>query len=254
MKYKIFGKKQITMTVLIIIWAAVLLTVIILTATKTVNAQEEKIPVFSVERSDKKIALTFNAAWGNGTTDEILGILNENDINATFFIVGSFAKSFPESIKKIYNAGHELGNHSLKHLDPVKQEYSDIIADMSACGDIIYSLTGAFPLVYRAPSGSYDNKTVEAAENLGMTAVQWSADSIDWKDPSPEMITDRILKKTAPGGILLFHLDKENTAEALPGIIKLLKSDGYEFVTVSELLLEGDTIVDFKGVQHPIEN
>ena len=178
MKYQIFGKKQITMTVLIIIWAAVLLTVIILTATKAVSANAEKIPVYSVKRDDKKIALTFNAAWGDETTDEILSILSENDIRATFFIVGSFANSFPESVKKIHNAGHELGNHSLKHLDPVKQEYSEIISDMSACGDIIYSLTGAFPLVYRAPSGSYDSKTVEAAENLGMTAVQWSADPL----------------------------------------------------------------------------
>lgn len=178
MKYQVFGKKQIAMTVLIIIWAAALLTVIILTATKAVSAEERKIPVYSVERDDKKIALTFNAAWGDETTDKILGILNENDIKATFFVVGSFAKSFPESIKKIYNAGHEIGNHSLKHLDPVKQEYADILSDMSECGDIIYSLTGAFPLVYRAPSGSYDNKTLEAAENLGMTAVQWSADSL----------------------------------------------------------------------------
>jgi len=253
LKFRVFGKKQVFTIILIVIWAAVLLTVIILTATRAVNAEERRIPVYSVETDEKKIAVTFNAAWGDETTDEILDILNENNIKATFFLVGTYAKAYPDSVKRIYNAGHELGNHSLKHTDPVKQEYADIIADMSDCGDIIYSLTGTFPLVYRAPSGSYDNKTVEAAESLGMTVVQWSADSIDWKNISAEKLTERILSKTTPGGILLFHLGKENTASALPEIISRLKEEGYSFVTVSELLIQGESYVDANGVQRAIK-
>ncbi|MBQ7638128.1 MAG: polysaccharide deacetylase family protein [Clostridia bacterium] len=251
MKYRIFGKKQLLMAALLIIWAAVLITVIILTASDSVSAKQRKLPVYSVETNEKKIALTFNAAWGDETTDDILSILRENGVRATFFIVGTFADKYPESVKKIYNAGHELGSHSLRHRDPVKQSFTELTEDMSASCDLIFSLTGAYPLLYRAPSGSYDDKTVEAAEELGMTAVQWSADSVDWKNPSPEDITKRVLKRAAPGGIVLFHLGKENTASALPGIIESLKADGYTFVTVSELLIKGGSFIDQNGVQRP---
>lgn len=249
MKFRIFGKKQVLTFVIIALWLAAILTVIILTAATTAGGKDRKLPVYSVAREDKKIALTFNAAWGDETTDKVLKILGENDVKATFFFVGTFAGRYPESVVKIHNAGHEIGNHSLTHKDPVKLDESAVAAEISECSDLLFSITGVRPVLYRAPSGSYDNKTLEAAGRLGLTAIQWSADSIDWKDPSPETITERILKKTAPGGILLFHLGKENTAEALPEIIKLLKAEGYAFVTVSALLLAGETYIDANGVQ-----
>ena len=80
--------------------------------------------------------------------------------------------------------------------------------------------------------------------------MQWTADSIDWKNPSPEKMTERILNKTKPGAILLFHLGKRNTAQALPDIIEALKNGGYTFLTVSELLPEGETYIDRNGVMH----
>ena len=250
MKYRVFGKKQVIWFVAAVIWSIVLLTVIILSATRAVNAQAKRLPVYSVAREDKKIALTFNCAWGDETTDGILEILKEHDIKATFFFVGEFAEKYPESVKKINNAGHEIGNHSMRHLDPTKQEIAEIAADIEQCNTLLYKLTGVKPTLYRAPSGSYNNDTVDAAESLGMTAIQWSADSIDWKDPPPETISQRILKKAAPGGILLFHLGKENTLQALPEILAGLAAQGYEFETVSQLLLPGDTFVDADGVQH----
>ena len=249
MKYRLIGKKQIGWAVMAAVWLAVIITVIVLTATNRVNAEARRVPVYSVERADRAIALTFNAAWGDETTDEILDMLKENGVRATFFFVGTFAEKYPESVKKIANAGHEIANHSMRHRDPTKQTYGEISADISACSDVLYALTGVYPTLYRAPSGAYDNKTVEAAEALGLTAVQWSADSIDWKDPSPGKITERILNKTKPGGILLFHLGKENTLRALPGLLRELRSQGYEFVTVGELLLPGETYVDANGIQ-----
>lgn len=252
MKHRIFGKKKLIFILLILFWAAVLITVFALTAAERAAAGERKRPVYSVARDDQKIALTFNAAWGDETTEEILDCLQANGIKATFFIVGEFADRYPESIKKIFAAGHELGNHSMRHRDPTQQGAAEVLSDILQCSDRLWYLTGVSPTLYRAPAGSYDNKTLEAAESLGMTAIQWSADSIDWKDPSPETIVSRILKRVSPGGILLFHLGKENTAAALPELIAALKEQGYGFCTVSELLLPGETSVDPDGVQRPV--
>ena len=249
MKYKVFGKKQIFWLIMGLVWLAVIVTVVVLTATKAVNAAPRRVPVYCVDTDEKKIALTFNAAWGDETTDAVLDILDRYGVKATFFFVGAFAEQYPESVRRIANAGHEIGNHSMRHKNPTKQAYAEILSDISACSELLASLTGLSPRLYRAPSGAYDNKTIEAAESLGMTAVQWSADSIDWKNPSPEAIVQRILKKAAPGGIVLLHLGKENTLRALPGLLRELRSQGYEFVTVGELLLPGETYVDANGIQ-----
>ena len=251
MRYRVFGKKQVIWIAAAAVWVAVLLAVLILSATRAVNAGAKLLPVYSVARDDKKIALTFNCAWGDETTDGVLEILHENGVKATFFFVGTFAEEYPESVKKICNAGHEPGNHSMYHTDPAKQSFAELSSDIDACSDLLYSLTGVRPKLYRAPSGAYSNDTVTAAQELGLAPVQWSADSIDWKDPSPDTIVRRIEKRVSPGGILLFHLGKQNTLEALPEVISALRSQGYEFCTVSELLLPGETYVDASGVQRP---
>ncbi len=252
MKYRIFGKKQVFWLIMALIWLTVIVTVVVLTATKRVNAGARRVPVYCVDRADKTISLTFNAAWGDETTDEILNILRENGVKATFFFVGTFAESYPESVKKIANEGHEIANHSMRHRDPTEQDEKALRKDISDCSDLLYSLTGIKPALYRAPAGVYNNEAIEAAGELGLTAVQWSADSIDWKDPTPERIRERIMNKTKPGAILLFHLGKENTAQALPGIIEALKNEGYTFVTVSGLLPEGERYVDAQGVMHAV--
>ena len=244
-------KKGVWFWILLAVWAAAVLAVIVLTATKAVNGAPRRVPVYSVETAEKKVALTFNAAWGDETTEGVLEILRENGVKATFFFVGTFAEKYPESVKRICADGHEIGNHSNRHKDPTGQSYAEIAVDIAACSETLAALTGREPSLYRAPSGAYDNDTIEAAESLGLTAVQWSADSIDWRNATPEKLRSRIAQKTFPGAILLFHLGKENTLQALPGILNDLFAAGYEVCPVGELLLPGDTYVDRNGVQRP---
>lgn len=243
-------KKDITLIVLMLLWIFVMVFAIYYTLSTTASAEERRLPVYSVDTDVKEIALTFNCAWGTEGLDGIIELLRNEDIECTFFFVGDFAEKFPEAVRKIHNAGHETGNHSMRHTDPVTQDFSEIVSDINACNELIFSLTGVKPRLYRAPSGSYDNKTVEAAESLGMTVIQWDVDSIDWKNPSPEKIVSRVTGKAANGSIVLFHLGKDNTLEALPDIIKKLKNQGYCFCTVGELLLEGDTWIDSTGKLH----
>ena len=242
-------KKDISLIVIMLVWIAVMLFAVFYTISTTVTAIERKIPVYSVETADKKIALTFNCAWDTQGLDEILEILKKENIKCTFFFVGEFAEKYPEAVRRIYNDGHEAGNHSMHHIDPVKQEYAQILSDINACNELLFSVTGVTPLLYRAPSGSYDNKTVEAAQSLGMKVIQWDVDSIDWKDISYERMTQRVVSKAAEGSIVLFHLGKDNTVKALDKIIYALKERGFAFSTVGELLLQGETYTDHTGRQ-----
>ena len=243
-----FGKHGKRIWILLLFWLIVLITVAALTATKAVNGAPRRLPVYAVETTEKKVALTFNAAWGDETTDGILRILADTGTRATFFFVGDFAEKYPESVRKICNAGHEPGNHSMRHRDPTRMRFEEIAADITACNDAIRAAAGVSPVLYRAPSGAYDTNTVEAAESLGMTAIQWSADSVDWKNVTPEKMRARMAEKVYPGAILLFHLGKENTLAALPGILNDLYAAGYEVCAVGDLLPEGGGAVDRNGV------
>ena len=247
------GQKKLVWALILLLWALAVGMVIWLSLTKTASAGAKQLPVYSVETSEKKAALTFNCAWDETGLDELLSILKKNNVKCTFFVVGEFAERLPEAVRKIYNAGHEIGNHSMAHRDPVKMDYGDLLSDISACNDLLYSLTGEPATLYRAPSGSYNDDTVSAARSLGMTAVQWDADSVDWKGKSPEEITERMLKKIGPGSIALFHVGKENTVAALPGIIAQLKAEGYSFCTVTELLPEGEFRIDGQGRAREME-
>lgn len=245
-------KGKVSLIIIVILWLAVAGIVFGLTLSQRVNASARLLPVYSVDTGDeKKAAITFDAAWGDETTDEVLNVLAQNGVRASFFFVGKFAEKYPESVRKICNAGHDVCNHSMCHRDPVKQDYTGICADIENCNDLLYSLTGKIPVFYRAPSGSYDNKTIEAANSLGMTAVQWNNDSIDWKEVSANDIVKRVMKKLLPGSILLFHLGRENTLAALPEILALMKEQGYEIVPLSELIIKGESFIDSNGRQHP---
>lgn len=246
------GKKDISMIIIMLLWICVIVSVICYTLATTAGTAERKLPVYSVDTQEKQVALTFNCAWGTEGLDELLGILEKENICCSFFFVGEFAEKYPEAVRKIYNKGHEIGNHSMFHTDPVKREFAEIVSDINACNELLYSLTGAAPLLYRAPSGSYDNKTIEAAESLGMKAIQWDVDSIDWKNPSSQKIISRVTQKVTNGSIVLFHLGKNNTLEALPEIIRILQKEGYSFMKTGDMLLQGDTFIDSSGRQRLI--
>ncbi|MBQ3276556.1 MAG: polysaccharide deacetylase family protein, partial [Oscillospiraceae bacterium] len=114
----------------------------------------------------------------------------------------------------------------------------------------IQAVTGVRPTLFRCPYGEYDDNVIAAVRQMGMNAVQWDVDSLDWKELSAAEITKRVTGKGKPGSIVLFHNAGLHTPEALPGIIEYLQSSGYTIVPVSELLLTGDTYIDHAGRQH----
>lgn len=249
-----FTKKQLK-TIGAIAMATVATAAVAVTAIFTSSgshADERQLPIYCVEKSDKKIAVTFDVAWENSNTQQLIDILEEYGAKATFFVTGDWCDRYPDDVKKFYDAGHAVENHSDQHPHVAGANINDIINDTKECSRKIKMLTGEEPTLYRAPYGEYDNNLLTTIDGLGLKTIQWDVDSIDWKKPSADQIKKRVLKNVKPGSILLFHNDLENTTEALPEILKSLKSQGYSFIKVSDLIYKDNYTIDSAGKQIPV--
>ncbi len=216
-----------------------------------VAASQRKLPIYSTQREDKVVAISFDAAWGNEDTQTLIDILAKYNVKTTFFVVGDWVDKYPESVKALADAGHEVMNHSSSHAHFSKLSSEEIVSDITACNEKIARITGMTPTLFRCPYGEYDDHVIEAITGMGMTPIQWSVDSLDWKGISADEIQRRVLRSVEPGSIVLFHNAAENTPEALPGILESLIADGYTVVPISQILLTGETIIDHTGKQCP---
>lgn len=235
--------------------AAVATAAVVVTAVVTSTggrADQRRLPIYCVERSDKKIAVTFDVAWENSNTAALLEILDNNNAKATFFVTGDWCDRYPDDVKAFYDAGHSVENHSDQHPHVEGININDLINDTKECSRKIKMLTGEEPTLYRAPYGEFDDNLLTTIEGLGLKTIQWDVDSVDWKKPSAADIKKKVLKNVKSGSILLFHNDLENTTAALPEILSELRSQGYSFVTVSELIYRDNYTIDSTGRQIPV--
>ncbi len=214
------------------------------------SATKRELPIYSVARDNKCASLTFDAAWGNEDTQTLIDILEKYNIKATFFIVGDWVVKYPESVKALHDAGHDVMSHSDDHAHFTKLSESQIVENLTACNDKIEKITGVKPTLFRCPYGEYDDNVIKTVNSIGMTAIQWDVDSLDWKGISASEITQRVVTRVVSGSIVLFHNAAEHTPEALPSIIEALIQDGYELVPVSQLLLDGEYEIDHTGKQY----
>ncbi|MBQ9980700.1 MAG: polysaccharide deacetylase family protein [Oscillospiraceae bacterium] len=213
---------------------------------------DREIPIYCVDTAgEKKASLTFDAAWGNEDTQELIDILAKYDVKATFFVVGDWARKYPESVKALSDAGHEVMNHSDKHPDLTTLSLDAMTAEITACNDAVAAITGVTPTLIRVPYGAYNDQVVSTIRSMGMEAVQWDVDSLDWKELSAAEITDRVVGKADCGSIILFHNAAKHTPEALPGIIENLQSQGFELIKASQLIYDGEYTLDHTGRQIP---
>lgn len=216
-----------------------------------------QLPIYCVEQEEKRISISFDAAWGGENTAKLLEILEEYDVKATFFLIGDWVDTYPDKVKAIADAGHEVMNHSSHHDHLAGRSRGEVIADVEACNDKVEAITGVRPTLIRLPYGDYDNNALSAIRSLGMEPIQWDVDSLDWSGISANEIIERVTTKVKSGSIILCHNSAENTPEALPTILDTLLDEGYTFVPISELILPGEYCVDYTidgvGKQHPAE-
>ncbi len=218
-----------------------------------VVAGKRELPIYSVERDDKVLAISFDASWGADKTISILDILDEHDVKTTFFLVGGWVDKYPDMVKEIVARGHEIGNHSDTHPHMSQLSESAIKDELRIMSDKVEKLTGVRPTLFRPPYGDYNNRVIEVARAEGYECVQWSIDSLDWKDRGTEDIIKQCTYRVDDGDIVLFHNDSNDIVNALPTVIKHYQGLGYTIIPVSELLLEGEYTIDVQGKQHPKE-
>ena len=208
------------------------------------------VPIYSVDTEEKQVAISFDAAWGADKTEEIIEILEEYNVTATFFLVGFWVDKYPDMVKKIDEAGLEIGTHSNTHPDMVKLDEETIRQELTTSIDKIKNITGKEVSVFRAPYGSYNNTLLNVCSSLGLKTVQWDVDSLDWKGLSASEVTDRVMKNAKSGSIILMHNNADNVCDSLRLTLDWLTMKGYKVTSVGELIYSDNYTIDANGVQH----
>jgi len=216
------------------------------------TSSKRDLPIYCVKTDDKKVALTFDAALGNEDIKLLLEILKKNDVKVTFFMTGEWIKKYPEDVKALAEAGHDLGNHSENHKQMTKLTKEESAEEIMKAHKRVKELTGIDMNLFRPPYGDYNNTVLGAAKECGYFTIQWDVDSLDWKDYGVKDIVKRCTqnKNLGNGSILLLHSGTKYTSEALEKIITGLKDQGYELVPVSELIYREGFKIDHTGRQY----
>lgn len=223
----------------------------IITVSSTSGGRE--LPIYCVETEKPQISISFDAAWGNDDTQTILDILAKHNVKATFFMTGGWVESYPDDVKKIYEAGHDLGNHSQNHKYMTKLSDEEKTSELMTVHNKVKELTGYDMFLFRPPYGDYDNQVVTNAKKNNYYPIQWNVDSLDWKDYGTEDIVKRVTehKNLGNGSIILCHNGAKYTKDALEQVIIKLKEKGYEFVPISELIYRDNYHMNHEGRQIP---
>jgi polysaccharide deacetylase family sporulation protein PdaB len=210
----------------------------------SVFAPHPPAAVYSVPTERKVVALTFDISWGDKRAEPILDILQNKGVkNVTFFLSSPWSKTHPEIVKRIAESGYEIGSHGHKHDNYSSYGEAEIRKQISTAHGMLTELTGTTPNLIRMPNGDFDKRVLRVADDLGYKVIQWDTDSLDWKNPGADTIIKRVVTKAHPGDIILLHASDscKQTHEALPAIIDQLRAQGYEFVTVGQLLGQTET-------------
>jgi len=228
----------------------------LLTAAKAVIAtvSGRLVPVYSVFTPEHRVSLTFEGESGRDLTPEILRILEEHNVTATFFLSGEWIEKHRDSVNDIIKSNHELGNYTYSLPHPNSLLKAELKRELEKAHKQIEKVSGQTPRVFRPPYGEYSNKVIEASRELGYETVIWSIDSLDWRGTSSDDMKKRVAGKLHKGAIIRFHVTGRTTPEALPQIIKDIREQGYEIVPLSQLLLEGDYYIHpHTGEMRPIQ-
>ena len=180
MRFFVF-KRRTLLIILFILVVSVFAIYMLTNHIITVSSTEKKLPIYSVDTQEKKIAITFDAAWTNQDTDILIEILKKHNAKATFFIVGEWASKFPESVKAFYDAGHTIANHSDTHKAFSKCSREELRKEIFDCNEKLEGIIGEKITLLRAPSGDYTNQSIEVAKDMGMFTIQWNCDILDTK-------------------------------------------------------------------------
>ena len=248
-KEKIYSYIVALSTVIVLFVTATVLSNMDNNVLPTSAKASKELPIYSVECEESKVSLTMNCAWNADDIDSILETLNKCNVKITFFMVGEWVDKYPETVKKIYDAGHEIANHSNTHPHVNNLTYEKNVEEILECSKKIEAITGQKTTLYRGPYGEYNNTVIKAAIENNHQVIQWSLDTLDYNGLDYEQMWDRLNTKITKGSIILMHNGTEHTANSLERIINNIKEKGYEIVKISDLIYKDNYTIDANGIQ-----
>lgn len=248
MKIFVVDKYTIIICALIVLLVAVMLPVS-MSDIVPASAGQKELPIYSVATDKKVVAISFDCAWSADDIPSIAKTLSDYNCKASFFVVGDWAQKYPNEVKQLFDAGHDIAGHSFNHAHYNKMTVDELKADMDKADAVIKSITGKKLDIVRSPYGEYNNNVIKACRESGRFCIQWDVDSLDWKDLTKEQMIERIMARVKNGSIILLHNGTKNTADALPSIMQALKDEGFTFVKVSDLIMREGFTIDHEGRQ-----
>ena len=212
-------------------------------------SQAKLVPIYSVQTDEQKVAFTMNCAWNADDIDSILATLEKHKVHITFFMVGDWVDKYPETVKKISDAGHEIANHSdgHKHVNELSLEENE--KEILICSEKIEKITGKKTTLYRCPYGEYNNTVIQAAENQKHTTIQWNIDTLDYNGLTGDEMWKRLDEKLKNGDIILSHNGTDHTADSLDKLLTNIENKGLKVVTVSDLIYKDNYSINANGTQ-----
>lgn len=251
MKFLVFSLKPLKVFALVLLAGILTGTAVYTTSAQSVyfGYSDRRVPIYAVETDSKKIAITFDAAYGSEETLKILNILKEKNVAATFFLVGFWVEKYPDLVKELDAAGIEIGSHSNTHPYMSKLTSDQMRIELQTSMNLITNITGKPVTIFRPPYGDYNDTLINVCDELNLKTIQWSVDSLDWKGLNTSQMLARINPDIQGGGIILFHNNSDHIVEALPVIIDTLLEQGYEFSTISDLIYHDNYTINNNGIQ-----
>lgn len=213
--------------------------------------QGKELPIYCVEKDKPQISLSFDAAWGNDDTAKILEVLKKHDVRVTFFMTGGWIEKYPDDVKAIAAAGHDLGNHSENHKQMSQLSAEQCKDELMKPHEKVKKLTGKDMVLFRPPFGDYNDTLIQVCRENKYFPIQWDVDSLDWKDYDAATIIKKVTehRHLGNGSIILCHNGAKHTAEALDEMLTTLKMKGYELVPISELIMKEGYTMNHEGRQ-----
>lgn len=214
---------------------------------------QKRVPIYKVDVPDKRIAITIDGVWGAEKTPRILDIFDKHNVKITFFFGGYWLEKYPDMVREIISRGHEIGNHTYTHPHCNSLTPNQLKKELEQTSLLIQELTGKWPQFFRPPFGEYNNQVIRICEEENYQVIQWSIDSLDWKEPGVHFIVKRVLDNVGSGEIVLMHNNGKHTADALEILVPRLIEMGYKIVPLSQLVFRDNYYIEtHSGVQKPI--
>ncbi len=213
------------------------------------NVSLRKVPIYSVETQNKQVAISFDCAYGADYTAGLVEVMNDFNVNATFFMVEFFVNEHEDMVKMIDDNGFEIGTHSSTHRYMSKLTLQEVNEELENSSLAIEKITGKTVNLFRPPYGDYDNQLIDACFAMDIFPIQWSVDSHDWMEISASEITLRVTSRVENGSIVLFHNQGLHTLEALPLILASLITSGYTVTSIGDLIYKTDYQINANGKQ-----